>query len=84
MTPPRNPTVVTIQIAENPMAGLPGQNDLTITVSSEPDMEFREGQPLPDPDDVPLAVVAAIECLHHLTGLTHEAAFVMVAKGSEN
>ena len=76
------PTKVTMVIEDNPMRGLPGQNDFQITLSAEPDIPM--GGQLPDPDELPLSVLAAIEMLHHLTGMSHEAAFIKVAKGSDN
>lgn len=80
----RPPTTVTMKIADNPLAGLPGQVDYTITVSSEPDLPFKSGDPLPDPDDMPLSILAATAMLAHIAGLSYEAAFINVMGASEN
>lgn len=79
MTPPA-PTTVTITIRDNPLRLMPGQPDIQIEVSSEPDLELPEGG-LPSADDVPLPLLAAIEMLAHVGGMAHETVLYTIARG---
>lgn len=72
---------VTIKLTDNPMAGLPGQNDLQIVVSGEPDINWDEVDGLPDPATMPASLVAAVEMLQHITGMAHEAVFYDIGRG---
>jgi hypothetical protein len=76
------PTVVTMTIAENPLAGQPGQNDLTITISSVPDLKLPADGSTPAADDVPIAILAATEMVAHVCGLAHEAVLHTIKPGS--
>jgi hypothetical protein len=76
------PTVVTITVADNPLRGMPGQNDITVTVSSDPDLELPADGSLPDPATLPLSILYATEAIAHLAGLTHETALIRIAQGN--
>lgn len=76
------PMKVTIELADNPLAGLPGQVDFTVTISSDPDLELPDGK-LPDPSTLSPALLAATEAIVHIVGLTHEAAFFHIAAGGQ-
>jgi hypothetical protein len=76
------PTVVTITVADNPMRGMPGQNDITVTVSSEPDLPMPADGSLPDPATLPLSILYATEALAHLAGITAETALIKIAQGN--
>jgi hypothetical protein len=71
---------VTLVIADNPLRGRPGQNDVTITVSGDPD--------LPDsPAGHRMALASAAYCaavsmLAHLHGETAEMTFMKMPWGS--
>lgn len=78
------PFTVTMVLADNPMKGMPGQSDYTITVSSEPDFNYKPGQPLPDIETMPIPLVAAIEMIAHVAGLSYEASMLLVARGDQN
>lgn len=73
------PHVVTMTIADNPLAHLPDQTDFTITFSCEPDIDWS-GE-LPDPETLPPAVLAAVAMLAHISDLAYETAFVQIASG---
>lgn len=81
MTAP--PTVVTITVADNPLRGVPGQNDITVTVSSEPDLKLPSDGSLPDPATLPLSVLYATEAIAHLAGMTAETALMMIGQSGD-
>jgi hypothetical protein len=82
------PLKMTVVFADNPLAGLPGQNDLTITISGEPDIPLGPGgradsalmeQLLESP-----AFCAVIECMAHVAGLAAETVLMSMARGSQS
>lgn len=78
------PMTVTITIADNPLAGRPGQANLTMTVSSEPDLDLPEDGSLPDPESAPLPVVIAFEMVRHVTSMMGAASFVQMPRPGGN
>jgi hypothetical protein len=72
---------VTITLSDNPLAGMPGQNDLTIVVSGEPDLPLGPDGAFPPVEDLPMSIIAAVEMLSHLTGQVHETVYLTMARG---
>lgn len=71
---------VTVVFEDNPMAGLPGQSDVTLMCVPEP--------PLPEPaseENVEIltsAQMAALSAVAHIAGLAAETAWVVLNHGS--
>lgn len=79
MTPPRK---VTLEFADNPLAGLPGQTDVTITITGDPSIPLTpDGTPDPALLESP-AFCAAVAAVAHVSAVAHETAFYTMG-GSE-
>lgn len=78
------PLKVVLEFADNPLAGMPGHNDLIITVKSDPDIPL---QPDGSPDPRLLesgAYCAAVAALAHVAGIAHSTALMTIARGSDS
>lgn len=77
---------MTVLVADNPLRGLPGQTDLTITVSGEPDLPLPGGEV----DEATMnrllespAFCAVVSMLGHVAGIAAETVVMSMARGSE-
>lgn len=69
--------VVTVTIADNPLAGQAAQNDVTVTISSDPDLPLGpDGQP--DESKATLAMRLAGAMVAQLPALVAEVSVIRV------
>lgn len=80
------PLTFTLRVADNPLAGRPGQNDITVTVAGEPELPLRPDGTLNPDDHARLlespAFCATVAALAHLVELTAETVVLRMPWGS--
>lgn len=69
---------VTVTFEDNPMRGMPGQNDINMTMSAEPSIPLLADQPDVDSEEFTDAMAAALTAVMHVTGLASSALMVVL------